>query len=289
MKYEFKRVRSDFWIVVYDDEDQNSYNILTKHKYVNIIDCFFPMLEHSSPTKWRISSKYSDMSNLWLPAGCHDSDTMTRFLAWCKAVTSEVLWLGANKNIEEYFSDELDYCIASDFNFVHGNGRTEIGEAEYQLKYNMENLDIKERDRYAILIIKTMLNNCKYVPLRDGASWYVSPIPVTEAGKTKIAWQMAEEIARQLRLPFVDPVLCCDKPLMKDFSIKERIKIWASIYHDHGVRFDKEIRGKNIIVIDDLYQSGTTMWEYASYLKKSGAGTVFGIVCVKSLKDSDNT
>lgn len=42
-------------------------------------------------------------------------------------------------------------------------------------------------------------------------------------------------------------------------------------------------------MVDDLYQSGTTMWEYAKFLKTLGARFVFGIVCVKSLRDSDNT
>lgn len=31
------------------------------------------------------------------------------------------------------------------------------------------------------------------------------------------------------------------------------------------------------------------MWEYAKFLKDMGAKSVFGVVCVKSLKDSDNT
>lgn len=42
-------------------------------------------------------------------------------------------------------------------------------------------------------------------------------------------------------------------------------------------------------MVDDLYQSGATMWEYAKFLKSLGAICVFGIVCVKSLRDSDNT
>lgn len=35
-------------------------------------------------------------------------------------------------------------------------------------------------------------------------------------------------------------------------------------------------------------ESGTTMWQYVKFLKKMGAKMVFGGVCVKSLKDSDN-
>ena len=74
-----------------------------------------------------------------------------------------------------------------------------------------------------------------------------------------------------------------------ELSIKEKIEIWEKIYYDKGVILDNQIRGKNVIVVDDLYQSGATMWEYAKFLKSLGARCVFGIVCVKSLRDSDNT
>lgn len=238
---------------------------------------------------WKASENYSNMSNLWLPEGCYNQNTVNRFLDWCEEVTNDVLWLDLNRNIQEYFNDELDYCVASDFNIVYGEGRTELGEAEYQLKYNIENITTIERNKYTDIVMSKMLNNCKYIPIVDRLNWYVSPMPATEAGKMKIAWQIAEEIARQLRLLFVNPVLCCDKPQMKQLSIKEKIETWEQIYYNNGVTLDREIRGKNIIVIDDLYQSGTTMWEYARFLKTLGARSVFGVVCVKSLKDSDNT
>lgn len=287
MKYQFERTRSDFWITVHENDD--AYSISTNDRYVDIINYFFPILERNSPTKWRKSKNYANMSNLWLPEGCYDQNIMTEFINWSEEVTNNVLWLSSNKNIKEYFDDELDYCIASDFNIVYGEGRTEIGEAEYQLKYNIEDLRVTERNQYANIIMSKMLDNCKYIPFNNGLNWCVSPMPATEFGKTKLAWQMAEEISKQLRLSFIKPILSCDKPQMKQLSIKEKIETWEKIYYNNGVLFDNQVRGKNVIVVDDLYQSGATMWEYAKFLKTLGARCVFGIVCVKSLRDSDNT
>ena len=287
MKYQFERTRSDFWITVYENDD--AYSISTNDKYVDIINYFFPILEKNSPKKWRKSENYANMSNLWLPEGCYDQNIMTEFINWSDEVTNNVLWLSLNKNIKEYFDDELDYCIASDFNIVYGEGRTEIGEAEYQLKYNIEDLNVTERNQYANIIMSKMLDNCKYIPFNNRLNWCVSPMPATEYGKTKLAWQMAEEISKQLSLSFIKPILSCDKPQMKQLSIKEKIEIWEKIYYNKGVILDNQIRGKNVIVVDDLYQSGATMWEYAKFLKSLGARCVFGIVCVKSLRDSDNT
>ena len=287
MKYQFERTRSDFWITVHENDD--AYSISTNDRYVDIINYFFPILERNSPTKWRKSENYANMSNLWLPEGCYDQNIMTEFINWSEEVTNNVLWLSLNKNIKEYFDDELDYCIASDFNIVYGEGRTEIGEAEYQLKYNVEGLSVTERNQYANIIMSKMLDNCKYIPFNNGLNWCVSPMPATEYGKTKLAWQMAEEISKQLRLSFIKPILSCDKPQMKQLSIKEKIETWEKIYYNNGVILDNQVRGKNVIVVDDLYQSGATMWEYAKFLKILEARCVFGIVCVKSLRDSDNT
>ena len=287
MNYQFKRTRSDFWITVHKNDD--AYRISTNDKYVNIINYFFPILERNSPTKWKKSENHANMSNLWLPEGHYNQNIMTEFINWSREVTNNVLWLSLNKNIKEYFDDELDYCIASDFNIVYGESRTEIGEAEYQLKYNIEDLSVKERNQYTNIMMSKMLDNCKYIPFNNGLNWCVSPMPATEVGKTKLAWQMAEEISKKLRLSFIKPILSCEKPQMKQLSIKEKIWTWEKIYYNNGVILDNQVRGKNVIVVDDLYQSGATMWEYAKFLKTLGARCVFGIVCVKSLRDSDNT
>ena len=285
MKHQFRRERSEFWVTIYENDDA-SYNISTNHKYVELINFFFPMFENDSPTKWRQSEAYS---SLWLPEGRYDQNVVKCFMDWCFGATQDVLWLYLNKNISEYFDDELDFCIASDFNFVYGNGRTEIGEAEYQLKYNVSSLSQSEQAKYADIIINKMMDNCKYIPIGNKANWYLSPMPALESGKEKLAWLLADEIAHRMGISFINARLKCNKPQMKQLSIEEKIETWREIYYNDNVKIDRNVRGKNVIVIDDLYQSGTTIWQYASFLKEMGARRVFGVVCVKSLKDSDNT
>lgn len=285
MKYQYRRERSEFWVTIYENDDA-SYNISTNHKYVELINFFFPMFENDSPTKWRQSEAYS---SLWLPEGHYDQNVVRHFMNWCFGATQDVLWLYLNKNISQYFDDELDFCIASDFNFVYGNGRTEIGEAEYQLKYNVSSLSQSEQEKYADIIINKMMDNCRYIPIGNKANWYLSPMPALESGKEKLAWLLADKIAHRMGISFINARLKCNKPQMKQLSIEEKIETWREIYYNDNVKIDKNVRGKNVIVIDDLYQSGTTIWQYASFLKEMGARRVFGVVCVKSLKDSDNT
>lgn len=286
MKRQFRRDRSEFWITVHDND--KSYSIFTSEKYISIINFFFPTLENQSPTKWKQSDNYPGMYNLWLPKDCCDQTLMERFLEWCEHITNDVLWVYLSKNISQYFSDELDFCIALDFNFVYGNGRTEIGEAEYQLKYNSQNITDEEIAGYVDVLLGGMLHGCEYLPIGSKREWFVAPMPSTSEGKAKLAWLLAEEMAEQLKTPFLDASLNCNKPQMKELSVEEKIEVWESIYQRGDVELSNDIQGKNVLVIDDLYQSGTTMWQYARFLKSQGAEKVFGLVCVKSLKDSDN-
>ena len=84
----------------------------------------------------------------------YDQSRMDMFLKWCDRATKDILWLNLNKNIEKFFYNELDYCIASDFNFIIGNGRTEIGEAEYQIKYNYRNINDEDKKKFEQIIMK---------------------------------------------------------------------------------------------------------------------------------------
>ena len=54
------------------------------------------------------------------------------------------------------------------------------------------------------------------------------------------------------------------------------------------VSINTDIRGKKIILIDDLYQSGATMMYIAMKLQTAGASAVYGLSMVKNLTNSDN-
>ena len=49
------------------------------------------------------------------------------------------------------------------------------------------------------------------------------------------------------------------------------------------------VRDKIVILVDDLYQSGVSMEKTAQFLKSCGAYKVYGVACVKAMRDSDNT
>ena len=49
-----------------------------------------------------------------------------------------------------------------------------------------------------------------------------------------------------------------------------------------------DITDKRIILIDDKYQSGTTIQYIAMKLQEAGAGRIYGLCVVKTMRDTDN-
>ena len=109
-------------------------------------------------------------------------------------------------------------------------------------------------------------------------------------GVVKLAWALAKHVATQRGLAFIEPRRQVVKPQMKQLTIAQRVATWTSILQTPGaITLDvATVHGHDVVVVDDLYQSGITMWAYARYLKSLGVRRVYGLVCVKSMKDTDN-
>ena len=75
------------------------------------------------------------------------------------------------------------------------------------------------------------------------------------------------------------------KKLLKDIKLGEKWAAWD------GARLSfngADISGKQVILIDDEYQSGTTMQYIAMKLQEAGAYQVCGLSMVKAMSDKDN-
>ncbi len=76
---------------------------------------------------------------------------------------------------------------------------------------------------------------------------------------------------------------------MKGLPVAEKIPEWEKVYRCQDcVKLQGNVKDRTVVVIDDLYQSGATIWCYARYLKRCGAKYVLGVPCVKALKDTGN-
>ncbi|WP_337997668.1 hypothetical protein [Oleispirillum naphthae] len=75
------------------------------------------------------------------------------------------------------------------------------------------------------------------------------------------------------------------KGTVKQLPVDQKWEAWEST----GLELSPPIKGGAVILVDDKYQSGTTLQFVASKLINAGADKVFGLCIVKTLRDTDNT
>jgi len=200
--------------------------------------------------------------------------------------------IGKSSEISLQFSDELDFCMALDKNFlppVDGNyTRTKIGELFYNAKYDKcteSLLKLGKIMSYSIFKIPYSdfsENSCiTYIPRKPDEEHYIPALIVDAI------------IANNLDIldddcTIIQANLAKNLKSMKDLSFSEKMTYWSNIISSDYIKISGSVSGKNVYIIDDLYQSGISMWSFAKYLKSQGANKVFGLVCVKAGKDTDN-
>ena len=298
---EFTRHRSHFSLKIYDNTD--NITLTAKPITYKLISSLFPDFESQSPIGWKKSDNYKNVYNLWIPNDRLIKNSLDKIRSWAKSA-NRFLWLSTNKNTKALFSgDEVDYVLAPDWNFnSNGNehaedpdpesdefARTELGEAEYQLKYHYQALDENIRNRYMELLLDAITECIEFLPI-DRQNCVVTAIPATEQGQEKLAWNLAKMAAQRMNLPFCGITLMQERKKAKNMSVEEKVQLWRDIYQNpDSLSVPDDFRGKDVLIIDDLYQSGATVWTMAEYLKRNGAHLVTSVSAVKALRDGDNT
>jgi len=110
------------------------------------------------------------------------------------------------------------------------------------------------------------------------------PIPLTKKKMKRRGFNQSEEIAKRLsgflNIPLIPNCLIKTKETLPqvELSEKERMENPKGVYI---VREKDKIKGKRILLVDDVYTTGSTMEEAARVLKESGAREVWGIVIAR--------
>lgn len=178
---EYKKTRSKFWLKIFDDEATHT-NISANKMVMGLLQEISPHLISCSPKGWKESSNIPGNYNLWIPNDRMDWEALENVETWAERANQHI-WLGTNKNTVPYFcGDEVDYCLAADWNIdLESQKRTIIGEAEYQLKYNLPKGLINKEDahQYASLLTTAVLDCIACLPI-NLSNFVVVSIPATE-------------------------------------------------------------------------------------------------------------
>jgi predicted amidophosphoribosyltransferase len=169
--------------------------------------------------------------------------------------------------------------LALDFNLAEAATYTKMGSAEHQAKANGDAAAVRYlTDRCLAAVTNLVLyNKCDSVCA-------VPPSP-------RKVWDLPEEITKHVAKKSQKEDI---SPLVRFHKAKQGVKAlalcdkWGAVESAQLV-VSHNIKGRKIILIDDKYQSGTTLQFVASKLFAAGASEVLGLSCVKTWRDTDNT
>jgi len=273
------------------------------------------VFEQTEPSEWRLNLLPPYYAHLF---SAQESDIMTHCrTGWRDAKTGRSRWavfegldpaeleriqdfitdyekyilLELNRYTENHFADELDSCLALDYNFDHDDpgARTEIGLLVYEAKYRRSIAAAEELARRIALALPR-------VPATDpDLPAMLSFVPASPYKRYDLPRLIVQSLLYHTSVldrmvthaPVTEPVLGRPKPPFKELTCTEKIGHWEKLLFE-GTDLTEKVHDCAVYVIDDLYQSGATLWSYAKFLKSRGAAAVYGIVCEKSWGDKDN-
>jgi predicted amidophosphoribosyltransferase len=149
--------------------------------------------------------------------------------------------------------------------------RTELGELLYKLKYKGDQSSIAAIAQTAADFLRN------WNPGID----LIVPAPPSKNRAVQPLFQIADEIGRLLNVPVDKRSVrkVKETPELKNVEYAKRLELLGGA---HAVDADAS-RGRRILLLDDLYQSGATLNVIARLLKEvGGAAAVFALVLTRA-------
>ncbi|MFQ6049963.1 MAG: ComF family protein [Candidatus Paceibacterales bacterium] len=123
-----------------------------------------------------------------------------------------------------------------------------------------------------------------------GLDFVLIPVPL---GKRKLRWRgfnQAEEIAKViskfLEIPLINNALKKERETLPQVELTEEERK-ENILGTFSCQNQEKIQGRKILLVDDVYTTGSTMEECARVLKESGAKEIIGIVVTRAKPGED--
>ena len=112
-------------------------------------------------------------------------------------------------------------------------------------------------------------------------NWLVVPVPLSKNKLRHRGYNQAELIARELSGNVRADVLFKKFHTKSQVEVKNKEERLANIIGSFEIKNPEKIKGKKIILIDDVLTTGATMREAQKVLKSAGAKKVVGVVVAR--------
>jgi ComF family protein len=112
-------------------------------------------------------------------------------------------------------------------------------------------------------------------------NWVIVPVPLStdrlrERGFNQAAL-LARELSRRLGVPAAESVLVKSRDTAPQVGLSRRERE-VNLAGAFAVPDASVVKGKNILLIDDVFTTGSTLSAASSVLLRAGSGQVFGLV-----------
>lgn len=181
-----------------------------------------------------------------------------------------------NENADVVFlRDLLDVSVALSLNFEDDREtHTPIGELEKNAKYDGDEAAV---EKLAAMVDDFINSNVTYK-----AADCVCAVPPTNPGEENLPNKIVSMLKDYKGLNISDSLSWTSKyESLKNADGADKLEMVKQ--SGFLIADGTDIEGKNIILLDDLYKSGTTLQYIAMKLKEAGANKVYGLCIVKSL------
>jgi hypothetical protein len=187
-------------------------------------------------------------------------------------------WINENKDLV-FIRSLLSTCVALGEHQSSPGVRTELGELERRAKY--------EADKSARASLLEKMEEVYNRLLDELDIDSICAVPPSEPGKFCLPARLSSKLSERLGLEDLTPHLSWagTKPPLKEVEVDLKWQRLEAV----GLNVSVDVKGRNVLIIDDLYQSGATVHFVASKLQMEGASELHCLAVVKSLSDTDNT
>ena len=124
----------------------------------------------------------------------------------------------------------------------------------------------------------------------QNSDFVLIPVPLEKRKLKRRGFNQAREIAKEisifLNLPLIDNALIKNKTTKAQVSLSEKERI-KNIIGAFECQNQEKIKGKNVLLVDDIYTTGATMREASEVLKKAGAKKIIGMVIARAVLGQD--
>jgi Phosphoribosyl transferase domain len=155
---------------------------------------------------------------------------------------------------------------------------TEIGELISREKYRYRSDAIRQADAGIAVANRICELIASHAGLRQATT--VTDIPGHDSTRVSFGSRLAATIARDRRLRLVrTSARSTFRPESKNMDEEQR----GALIKDQFV-VNSDLRGQSVLIIDDVFKTGTSMGETARAVRAAGATTVQGVCAVRTMR-----